>query len=323
MKAKTNNGYTTDRSDEFMAELMTLKSAVSSQQFRLRDKIIHMCPICGCSRVLDFFVKADRTLLICEDCRHVWWDSFPSEEELGDYYRRQYTQAHSQEDLQAAAREYYAGHLRDLLHRVGRRAEECRICDYGCSIPVLLIEAGRAGFRQTLGVDYCEQTQAYGAAHGVRVLLPEQLESLPDGSIDIVRFSHTLEHSRDPVGVVAAVLQKVRPNGLVYITQPNFPVFRFGPSAHDLKDTVYPEHLHFFSPLSLLKLALRLNLCVRQFFTHQNEESVIATSGDQLDPEYSKFRLAAYKGIGESAVHELGNYPHYAGENSALYAFKA
>ncbi len=284
---------------------------------------MHGCPICGSSGLREFFRKGERILLICRDCRHVWWDLFPPEEELRSYYSRQYTEAHGQQGIQAGAREYYAGHLRDLLTLIGKTAAETRICDYGCSIPVLLLEAKRIGFSEALGVDYCERTKQYGAENGVRVLLPDEAESLPDGCLDILRFSHTLEHSASPAGVLAATLRKVRRGGLVYITQPSFPVFGFAPSPRDLKDSVYPEHLHFFSPISLVELASRGGLAVHQFFTHHNEEAVVSAHQDHLDIEYAKERLTPYRGKGESAPHALGNYPYYAGENSVLYAFKA
>jgi SAM-dependent methyltransferase len=163
--------------------------------------------------------------VICRDCRHVWRESFPPEEELRDYYRRQYTQAHSQSEIQSAAREYYSGHLADLLGRVGMRAAKCRICDYGCSIPVLLEEAVRLGFREAVGVDYGQEIQDYGAARGIRVLLPEHLMLLPDASLDIIRFPHTLEHGLDPLGLLGNALRKVRPGGWSTSHSRVFPCF--------------------------------------------------------------------------------------------------
>lgn len=278
-----------------------------------------MCPICGCRRYCEFFAKGQRALLICYCCRHVWWDHFPAEGELREYYQLQYTQLHGQEAIQAGANEYYRGHLQALLHLIGKEAADTQLCDYGCSIPVLLREARRAGFRRALGVDFSQEARAQT---DVEVFLPEQLPGLPDASLDIVRFSHTLEHCVDPVETLAQVLKKVRTGGLVYVTQPNFPVFGFGASSRDLKDTIYPEHLHFFSPISLLETARRLDLEVRQFFTHQNEEQVLANYEDQLDLEYARLRLAPFEAKGEPSAHTLGNYPYYAGENSVLYAFK-
>ncbi len=247
---------------------------------------------------------------------------FPCEDELRSYYRRQYTEAHDQGGIQSAAREYYAGHLRDLITLIGKNPGDTRICDYGCSIPVLLVEARRIGFCDAIGVDYCEQTRQYGARNGVRVLLPDEVDSVPDGYLDVARFSHTLEHSARPATVLASTLRKVRAGGLVYITQPSFPVFEFAPSPRDLKDSVYPEHLHFFSPISLVEMVSRLGLEIHQFFTHQNEQAVVSAHRDHLDVEYAKKRLASYKGKGERTAHALGNYPYYAGENSVLYAFK-
>ncbi len=260
--------------------------------------------------------------MIYESCRHTWWDLFPPEEQLREYYTRWYTKTHGLDSIQSNARQYYKAHLQELLQALGTRAAESQICDYGCSIPVLVMEARQAGFRRALGVDYCDEVRRFGSQHDVEVVSPEELAGIPEASLDIVRFSHTLEHCVDPAGVLSSVLPKVRPGGLIYITQPNFPVFRFGPSARDLKDTVYPEHLHFFSPISLLEMVRGLGLEVRRWFTHQNEEQVFAGFREALDVDYAHRRLAEYEHLGESSAHPLGNYPYYAGENSVLYAFK-
>ena len=244
----------------------------------------------------------------------------PGETELSDYYRTHYTQAHSQETIQAQAREYYRNHLYELAAIVGKKPQEATLMDYGCSIPVLGQEAVKLSFEGVLGVDWADEAQEWGRAWGVEVLSPPELGSVPDRSIDIARFSHTLEHSIDPLRLLRDLLPKMRPGGLIYITQPNFPVFRPERSVHDLLDTIYPEHLHFFSALSLIEMASRLNLRVIRFFSHQNEAEVVSKFRETLDPDYARERLMAYASKGDSNFPEYANYPYYAGENSVLHA---
>ena len=280
------------------------------------------CPVCRWPVRAEFFRKAENSLIICESCRHICWERFPVEQELSDYYQRQYTDIHSQENIQTGNRTYYAGHLQDLLKRTGRRPGQCQILDYGCSIPVLIEEAVRAGFRRAVGVDYADEVRIHAARNGLEVIPPGGLALVPDTSLDIVRFSHILEHTIDPGLVLGGVLRKVRPGGLVYITQPSNPVLRCRPSPHDLKDAVFPEHLHFFSPISLIELVSRQKLEIQQFFTHQNESAVLAAYKDMVDLEYARERLSNYKSKGEKTIPSLANFPCYAGENSVLYAFK-
>ena len=281
-----------------------------------------VCPICSEVAVARFFRKDGRWLLICRLCRHVFWENFPSRDELAAYYAQQYTSIHSQETIQTSSRDYYRSHLAELL-RIGKTPlKKAAILDYGCSIPVLLAEARQMGFRDAIGVDYSKESKQYGSEQGVAVISPEQLRDIPDGSLDIARFSHTLEHSIDPGAVLGEVVSKIRPGGLVYITQPNFPVFRYAESPLDLKDTVYPEHLHFFSPISLAEMSSRRNLEIQILFSHQNESVVAAAYSAMLDPEYARERMAGYASRGDSFFPDLANYPHYTCENSVLYAFR-
>jgi 2-polyprenyl-3-methyl-5-hydroxy-6-metoxy-1,4-benzoquinol methylase len=279
-----------------------------------------LCPICESAGNTEFFLKEDRPLLICRNCRHVWWRDLPSETELSDYYRTRYTQAHSQETIQAQAREYYRNHLCELAAIVNRRPQEARLMDYGCSIPVLAHEAVKLSFSGVLGVDWAEEAKEWGRTWGVEVLTPSELGSIPDQSIDIVRLSHTIEHSVEPMAVLRSLTPKVRSGGLIYITQPNFPVFRPRRSNHDLLDTVYPEHLHFFSALSLIEMVSRLSLCVIRFFSHQKEAEVVSKYREMIDLDYARERLAAYASRGDVNFPDYANYPYYAGENSVLHA---
>jgi SAM-dependent methyltransferase len=278
------------------------------------------CPICESGGNADFFDKDSRPLLICRNCRHIWWQSMPSEADISQYYRERYTASHSQDRIQTEAREYYRRHLKELAAAIGLEPNEATLMDYGCSIPVLAHEAVNLSFRGVFGVDWSDDAKESGSTWSVRVLTPPQVAEVPDRSIDIVRFSHTIEHSIDPPALLRSVLPKVRLGGLIYITQPNFPVFRAQPSPHDLLDTVYPEHLHFFSALSLIEMVSRLNLRVIRFFSHQNEAAVVAKFVEMLDLDYARQRLAAYASKGDPYFPEYANFPYYAGENSVLYA---
>ncbi len=281
---------------------------------------IPSCPICQSFENTEFYQKEGRTLLICRNCRHVWWRNLPSEEETSRYYLEQYTSGHGQETIQNDNREYYRNHLAELLSIIHKPAEETCILDYGCSIPILPHEAVKLSFRGVVGVDYAAESKEFGREWGVTVLSPSELTAVPDRYFDIARFSHTIEHSIDPAALLQSVLPKMRPGGLIYITQPNFPVFRFAPSGKDLKDTVYPEHLHFFSPLSLAELTRRLGLSVTKLFSHQNEAEVIRQCEGALDIDYARDRLKEYASKGDAVFPTYANYPYYAGENSVLHA---
>ena len=279
------------------------------------------CPVCHNSEPVHFYDKPPDVLTICPECRHVFWGRSPSVEELESYYAHRYSAAHNQQAIQQSNAGYYERHIVELLAAVRVPKESVRFLDFGCSIPVLLRIAKSMGVGEVIGVDYDEEAHRFGKEHGVRMITSPEIDScLEDGSLHIVRCSHALEHVQDPGETLSRLVRKLRRDGVVFITQPNIPVFNCAPSSTDLKDTVYPEHLHFFSPISLMEMVTRSGLVVRRFFTHGNETQGHAAYGQMLDLEYGRTRLARWRSAGDGHFGPLNNYPFYLGENSVVWA---
>ena len=279
------------------------------------------CPVCVDDNPAILFPMQERSLLICPVCRHVFWSHMPSEADLRTYYRGTYTETHDQVVLQNMNLDYYRGHLGELANYMGSEPKDIRLVDYCCSIPHLLIEARRKQFLDSIGVDWDHHARRIGAAHGVTVLSPtEFLTTVPDRSVDIVRFSHVLEHAIDPISVLRAARNKVRDGGLVYITQPSIPVLECRESSLEPHDAVWPEHLHFFSPLSLDEMGSRAGFRIERFFTHQAADVVAEKYAGYLDLGRIRSGLRALAKLGDPLFGSCANYPIYAGENSVLFA---
>lgn len=280
------------------------------------------CPICGDFRHADFRHKDSRRLLICRQCRHIFWESMPSGEVLRDYYSHAYTPSHNQLELQSSNRSYYNNHLGELVRASGSAAPQLVLADYGCSFPVLLEEAGKMGFAGLIGIEEDTGATDYGRRSGITMVgMTEFAETVAPGSIDIIRFSHVLEHLLDPVGTLGKAAEKLRPGGLLYITQPSFPVFVADePYPLELADCVWPEHLHYFSPCSLWTMVKRAGFKVRRLFTHQNCEQVFGRVAPHLDLAYSAETLLPLASLGDAHFGRWANYPVFTGENSVLYA---
>ena len=306
------------------------------------------CPICGCGQDEQFLRTGRRTLLICCRCRHLFWDEFPDERDLVSHYQVTYERIHTssssaesggvpgtKEDVQRRNIPYFQRHLQELSDFLKRDPAELALMDFGCSFPYLLIEAKKSGFAELAGVASDEHARRMGKENGISMLRPEHLDTgISDCSIDIVRFSHVLEHLIDPLGTLLKTVKKLREKALVYITQPSFPVFSCKPSALALADAypigatfddspgaaVWAEHLHFFSPISLCLLVRKAGLEIRQVFTHQNAEAVARKYLEQLDVAYAATELDSVRSLGNSFFGGPANYPLYAGENSVVYA---
>ena len=187
---------------------------------------------------------------------------------------------------------------------------------------MLVHEAKDWGLGRPIAVELDHLAVAYAREKNLEILTPAQyVDQIPEDSVDIIRFSHVLEHLIDPKSTVEMAARKLRAGGILYITQPGFPVFRPRQADHRVKDSVFPTHLHFFSPISLLKLVRGFGLRVEKLFTVTNCEEVYGELEHLLDLKYARKQLRDLADKGEPGG-KRANYPFYTGENSALYLRK-
>jgi SAM-dependent methyltransferase len=245
----------------------------------------------------------------------------PTADELGAYYASQYTGEHGQDAVQQDLVDYYLSHAHELAGVLRVPPRDLSIVDVGCSYPVFLEQARKAGYRRVLGVDYSSEAAAYGAARGVDVVAPEAFAELPDRSFDILRYSHALEHMISPAVTLGAQIQKLRIGGLLYVTQPNFPTFKAAP-GQELKDSVWPTHLHYFNPVSLSRMVEDAGAEIIRFFTVGEAEAAAERYGLTMDTDYGRRSYARLAELGEPSRGVLNNFPAYTGENSGLMALR-
>lgn len=287
-------------------------------------KMMNECPICKSSYARTFDDSRQPFLLICENCRHLYWNCTPSQSEIDRYYNSTYTPNHNQSDIQESNRKYYRSHVEELVKVVGKDRSKIYLADFGCSYPVLLEEAMNLGVGRVLGVELDQSSRDYGKARDIPMMTPADFfNQVPESTLDIIRFSHVLEHLIDPAETLALAVSKLAADGLLYLTQPSFPVFKPQKNSYLLKDSVYPSHLHFFSPISLARMLDRMPIIIFKFFTVTNADQTHAECATLLDLSYAEQNLKAWEELGEAGRGYSSNYPIYCGENSALYAFKA
>ncbi|HAQ33854.1 MAG: hypothetical protein CMF74_18735 [Maricaulis sp.] len=277
------------------------------------------CPMCR-SNLEPFISVEDRPMVICSDCRHITWQNMPSEEEVAAHYQKVYSGQHDQKDLQESQREYYMNHLAMLVSLSPR--DENVVVDYGCAWPTLL-ETGVdvEGISRRIGIDFDEGAREYGGFVGIDMFAPHEIsQKIEPRSIDIIRFSHVIEHLIDPAVVLDEIRALLRPGGIIYITQPIFPVLETSARPDSIQDAVFPEHLHFFNAISLLNTVERLDAEILEFAAFQNEEEVQAHFDGMMDIERAAEGARPLKTKKPSGFTEIGGYPQFCGENCHLVA---
>jgi SAM-dependent methyltransferase len=282
---------------------------------------IGVCPICGIANEVRVGEVDDRALLICRKCRHVYWYDKINADELRAYYELQYSAAHQQDQIQEANRAYYRSHLAELaLMLAGRGGAPRRqlgcIVDFGCSYPTLLDEARAWGVARVVGVDFGAEARQAGAQLGIEMWDPQEFADGFEGEADVIRFSHVIEHLLDPTGDLASIAARLAPGGIAYVTQPIFPVLRCEPASLPFQDAVFPEHLHFFNPISLATLMTSAGLQIEEFLAFQAEEMVQALYESSVDLAYAEAQLPTDLGATvPNGFSPLGARPRFYGQN--------
>lgn len=222
------------------------------------------CPLCGGSErpvvsERDRHGKPLKTV-ICLDCGTVANDPIPTDEELAQFYRTDY-------------RTEYKGvaepRMRQVWRNFGRTAKHIgafrdfyrdrkRCLDMGAGSGEFMYLAGRIGM-DCLGIEPDERYSAYCRDRLGLTVRSQTLEEsdFADGSFDLIRLSHVLEHMRDPVRSLKTLRRWLDDDGLIYIEVPNIDreatdklrgrIFHFG-------------HIFNFSPWTMRAAALLAGL---------------------------------------------------------------
>ena len=257
----------------------------------------------------------------CKNCGHCSFQKMPSLEILSDYYQTKYTEEHFQSSIQEENVNYYRNHVIELLRFANLK--NAVFLDYGSSYPYFLIEAAKIKGSESIGVEFDESAREFGKSMGIKMLHPSQLDQIDDQSIDIIRCSHVLEHDTDPKQTTFILLSKLKYGGIIYITQPNFPQIDLQSNQEFLFDVVFPEHLHYFTPASLICLTKNVGLKTLRFFTHSANSLTdnIDISSLLNEPQLNQYKQELAS-VSDDFFGKQNNYPYFVGMNSLYVGVK-
>jgi SAM-dependent methyltransferase len=128
------------------------------------------------------------------------------------------------------------------------------------------------------GVEPGEAYAAHARAAGARVL-----DALPEADargFDAITAHHVLEHLRDPVAVLRALVARLAPGGLVYLSVPDM-----GPNPRPAFDRLHFAHVHGFVPETLDLLAARAGLVPDGRFARDRTTCVYARGAATARPD--------------------------------------
>jgi SAM-dependent methyltransferase len=210
------------------------------------------CPACDAPSGHALRRFPDAGLLRCSTCGLGYTGRAPSYEEL--------TACYANYPVDADVPPVTAARLDQIVASFEPYRHLGTLLDVGAGSGHLLNAAAHAGWR-THGIEFGPRQRERLSALG-HVLHPPllQAQNIADGSFDVVVLQEVIEHMRDPDAELREVARILRPGGLLYVTCPNFTsVSRWllGPRWRVIG---YPEHLNYFTPSALRRLAARHGL---------------------------------------------------------------
>jgi len=143
-----------------------------------------------------------------------------------------------------------------------------RLLDFGCGLASFLPRMKRYGWHVT-GLDF-DPSVAAGLRErdGIDALvgsLPHP--AVQPGSFDALTMWNSLEHVHEPVAVLEAACEALRPGGLLVIGVPNLASWSFARFKAHWYGLWLPRHLTHFTPETLTRMVQRAGFEVREL-TH-------------------------------------------------------
>jgi 2-polyprenyl-3-methyl-5-hydroxy-6-metoxy-1,4-benzoquinol methylase len=250
------------------------------------------CPLCGGTRsdvVLRgsdqvLHEKLELTIVRCADCQLAYLNPRPQLAQLGDYYPQDYHAHRTQNgDIvgdngsvrirKLLMRQLYAHPERKPTGVAGGIASamlavrgtdrfgaglsvrgEGKLLDFGCGYGKLLRRMRAAGW-DVVGLDFSQQAVNAVRASGLEAhqgTLPHP--QIPPNSFDAIIMEHALEHVPDPLAVLRAARDVLRPGGTLLVHVPNFNAWEVHRCGEFAIQVDLPRHLLHFEPATLVKM---------------------------------------------------------------------
>jgi len=233
------------------------------------------------------------------DCRLLWLDPRPLEDDIHVAYATYYTHTKPGETRSLKARllsmllgiltrsvMLFSGLARQRRDISDMHLDELpagQLLDIGCGDGRFLHRMKDRGWSVT-GLDFDQQAaRAAKEKYDIEVKVCRLKEmGCPDNSFDAVTMHHVIEHVFDPVATLREVCRILKPGGMVVVVTPNADSLGlriYGPNWRGLEA---PRHIQIFSPPALGAAARNAGLVSAQVYSSAANAWAILSASAQL-----------------------------------------
>jgi len=221
------------------------------------------CPICDRKAIayvhdsVDYTVtKKKFSIWECHNCYLRFTQNFPSQDEIGRYYKAEAYVSHTDSkkglinNLYHRVRNFTLKSKRKLVQQETHLSKG-NILDVGCGTGAFLNEMKTAGWKITGLEPDKKASKNAEKLYKIKTQNPEELFQLPPNSYDAITMWHVLEHVHQFNDYIKTLHNLIKDNGRIFIAVPNYT--SYDASHYEQHWAAYdvPRHLYHFSPQSM------------------------------------------------------------------------
>lgn len=220
-------------------------------------KTVHVCcNLCGSDQPEVLFVKDGFRHVRCGTCGLIYVTP-----RLSDHVGQQevfWDKEICLDGIEAAgARDYKRSRRKALLSEAASYREFHKtgyLMDIGCGFGGFLRAAAEDGWEHPEGIEIAPQAVSYiSRFFPVKTDIAEE-DPHKNGLFDVARLNNVIEHLPDPMKLVRAVHQLLRPGGLFVVSTPNFDSLSVALCGPKWQYIGGDDHIYLFTPKTLGRL---------------------------------------------------------------------
>ena len=228
------------------------------------EEMNKQCPWCGSEKSQihlwlkdEFLTKEDFQIYECKNCGLLYTEPRPDKEKIGQYYKSEAYYSH-QENKKGFIPKLYESvksvNLKKKYKIATKGLKRGKVLDIGCGVGDFLHTMEQMGWEGS-GIEPSEEAKEI-ARKRVRAQIwqPQEIESLPDNSFDLITMWHVLEHVDDVKEEIRQLQRLVKKGGRLVLALPNFK--SYDAQYYNAQWAAYdvPRHLNHFCKESIVRI---------------------------------------------------------------------
>jgi len=208
----------------------------------------------------------------CKKCGLVYINPQPTKDELARYYNALYSVPLE------ANKKGQAKKAREILKEISKHKQGKSLLEIGCSYGFLLDFMKKKGWR-VKGVEISKEASNYAREKlGLDVFTGTLEECGEKEQFDVILMLDLVEHLMNPYKTLSLARDCLKSNGILILTTPNIDSLVARITGKGWEWMIPPEHLFYFSPITISSLLNKNNF---------NVISLKTNKGDARQPVFS------------------------------------